>query len=147
MIKFIKKIPEQIASIFSIMMIVFTTISYFKGVETIATNRLIELFMLSIIGGIWMEFSFDTCIIKKMTDTKRGLIFIVPFAVVTFFFAVLFQWITKLKLISTYIKFIGIFFVCWIISMILLELEHSIRGKQYTQKLREYQNGGQSNEQ
>lgn len=147
MIKFIKKIPEQIANIFSIMMIVFTIMSYFKGLETIATNRLIELFMLSIIGGIWMEFAFGTCIIKKMTDTKRGLIFIIPFAVVTFLFAILFQWITKLNLISTYVKFIGIFFVCWVVSMILFEIEHSIKGKQYTQKLREYQNGGQSNEQ
>lgn len=145
--KFIKRIPEQIAATFSIIMIVFTTISYLKGVDTIALHRLIELFMLSVIGGIWMEFAFGKHVIKKMTDIKRALIFIVPFAVTTFLFAVLFQWITKLNLISTYVKFIGIFIICWIISIVLFEIEHTIKGKQYTQKLREYQNGGLSNEQ
>lgn len=145
--KFIKRIPEQIAATFSIVMIVFITVSYLKGVNTIAIHRLIELFMLSVIGGIWMEFAFGKYVIKKMTDIKRALIFIVPFAVTTFLFAVLFQWITKLNLISTYVKFIGIFVICWIVSIILFEIEHSIKGKQYTQKLREYQNGGSSDEQ
>ena len=77
-----------------------------------------------------------------MSDVKRICLFIVPFALVTFFCSVIFQWITELNVVGTYIKFIGIFFVCWLISIIIFEIEHSIRGKKYTEKLREYQNGG-----
>lgn len=143
---FIKNIPRQIMETFAIMMICFTIIACSRGIETIPITRLVELFFLSIIGGIWMEFSFGTCIIKKMTDAKRVCIFIVPFAIATFICAVIFQWITQLKLISTYIKFIGIFLVCWVVSIIIFEIEHRIRGKKYTEKLREYQRGGKINE-
>ena len=143
---FLKNIPGQITGTFAIIMMCFTIISCILGVETIPTTRLVELFILSIIGGIWMEVAFGTCIIKKMTDTKRVCVFIVPFAVITFLCAVIFQWITKLTLISTYIKFIGIFLICWVISIILFEIEHIIRGKKYTKKLREYQNGGKIDE-
>ena len=145
--QFMKKIPGQIAGNFAIMMICFTVISLFKGVEIIPISRLVELFMLSVIGGIWMEFSFGTCMIKSMTDAKRICLFIVPFALVTFLAAVVFQWITEWNVLSTYMKFIGIFLVCWIISIVVMEVEHTIRGKKYTEKLREYQNGGKSNEQ
>lgn len=143
---FIKKIPGQIISTFTIMIMCFTVISFVRGVETIPVTRLVELFILSIIGGIWMEFSFGTCIITKMSDAKRVGIFIVPFAIVTFMCAVVFQWITELKVVSTYIKFIGIFLSCWLLSIILFEIEHTVRGKKYTQKLREYQNRGEDNE-
>ena len=75
-----------------------------------------------------------------------GLLFIIPFAMVTFLCAVIFQWITELSLISTYVKFMGIFLGCWLASIVLMEVEHIIRGKKYTEKLREYQNGGNGNE-
>ena len=143
---FIKNIPGQIADTFAIMMICFTIIARARGIETIPITRLAELFFLSVIGGFWMEFAFGTCIIRKMTDAKRVCIFIVPFSIVTFICAAIFQWITELKLINTYIKFIGIFFVCWVISIILFEIEHIVRGKKYTEKLKEYQNGGKSDE-
>lgn len=144
--KFIKNIPGQIASTFAIMVVCFTAISFSKGIETIPTTRLAELLVLAIIGGIWMEFAFGTCIIKKLSDVKRICLFIVPFALVTFLCAVIFQWITELNVVGTHIKFIGIFFVCWLISIIIFEIEHSIRGKKYTKKLREYQNRGKNNE-
>ena len=143
--KFIKNIPGQISSTATIMFIIFTLVSLSKGVKTIPTTRLAELLVLAVIGGIWMEFSFGTCIIKKMPDKKRICLFIVPFAIVTFICAVSFQWITKLNVLDTYIKFIGIFFVCWLISISIFEIEHTIRGRKYTEKLREYQNGGKHN--
>ena len=142
----LKNIPGQIAETFAIMMVCFTVISLLKGVETIPIGRLVELFFLSVIGGIWMEVAFGTGVIKCMTDAKRICLFIVPFALMTFFCAVVFQWITDLNAISTYVKFIGIFLVCWLISIGIMELEHTIRGKKYTEKLREYQNGGSGNE-
>ncbi len=144
--RFIKNIPGQITSTFAIMVVCFTLISFSKGLETIPTARLAELLILAIIGGIWMEFAFGTCIIKKMSDVKRICLFIVPFAIVTFICAVIFQWITELNAVGTYIKFIGIFFVCWLISIFIFEIEHTIRGKKYTERLREYQNGGKYNE-
>ncbi len=139
--RFIKNIPGQIASTFAIMMICFTIISLLKGMETIPTIRLAELLLLAIIGGIWMEIVFGTCIIKKMPDVKRICLFIVPFAMVTFICAVVFQWITELNVVSTYIRFIGVFFMGWLISVLIFEIEHSIRGKKYTERLRRYQNG------
>ena len=144
--RFIKNIPGQITSTFAIMVVCFTVISFSKGIETIPTTRLAELLILAIIGGIWMEFAFGTCIIKKMSDVKRICLFIVPFAIVTFICAVIFQWITELNVVGTYIKFIVIFFVCWLISIFIFEIEHTIRGKKYTERLREYQNGGKYNE-
>ena len=144
--KFIKNIPGQITSTFAIMVVCFTAISFSKGIETIPTTRLAELLVLAIIGGIWMEFAFGTCIIRKMSEVKRICLFIVPFAVSTFICAVVFQWITELKVVGTYIKFIGIFFICWLISILIFEIEHTIRGRKYTEKLKEYQNGGKNNE-
>ena len=144
--QFLKNIPGQIAGTFAIMMLCFTVVSLLKGVEAIPLTILLELILLSAIGGIWMEFAFGTCVIKNMPDAKRICLFIVPFALVTFLCAVVFQWITELDVISTYVKFISIFLVCWVASIGIMELEHAIRGKKYTEKLREYQNGGNSDE-
>ncbi len=144
--EFVKNVPAQIASTFAIMVVCFTMISFAKGIATISTTRLLELLVLAIIGGIWMEFAFGTCIIRKMSEIKRICLFIVPFALITFICAVVFQWITELNVVGTYIKFIGIFFICWLISILIFEIEHTIRGKKYTEKLREYQNGGKNNE-
>ncbi len=143
---FMKNIPGQIAGIFTVMTICFTIISFALDVKTIPVTRLAELFLLSVPGGIWMEFSFGTCFIKKMADAKRACIFVVPFAAVTFICGVIFRWITELTRIGTYIKFVGIFLVCLGISILLFELEHRIRGKKYTEKLKEYQKGGKCNE-
>lgn len=144
---FMKNIPGQIAVTYAVMMVCFAIITWSRGIDTIPTARLAELFLLSVAGGIWMEVSFGTCLIRKMADAKRVCIFILPFAVVTFLFAVIFQWITKLKEIGTYLKFAGIFLACGMISIALFEIEHMIRGKKYTEKLREYQKGGKLHEQ
>lgn len=137
-----KNIPGQIAVTYTIMMVCFTIISWLKGIDTIPTARLAELFLLSVAGGIWMEVSFGTCVIQKMADAKRVCIFTVPFAMITFLSAVIFQWITEWKELGTYLKFAGIFLVCGVISIALFEIEHIIRGKKYTEKLREYQKEG-----
>ena len=39
-----------------------------------------------------------------------------------------------------YLKFIGIFLGCGLLSVLLFEIEHRIKGKEYTKKLKEYQN-------
>ncbi len=136
---FWKNVSVHIVSTYTIMIVTFSCISAIKGLEVVPVNKLFELALLAVFGGIWMEVSFGTCIIKKMSDIKRACIYIVPFALVTFACAVVFQWITELDAIGTYLRFIGIFFACWVISVILFEIEHCVKSKQYTKKLREYQ--------
>lgn len=143
--EFIKKVPEQIAGTFTIMVVVFTVIASINGIESIPVIRLGEMFFLSVIGGILMELAFGKCVFKQMNDVKRVCIFIVPFAVVTFLAAIIFEWITELDSITTYIMFIGSFLVCGVISVLLFEIEHRLRGREYTKKLKEYQNGGNEN--
>lgn len=137
--RFMKNIPGQITFIFTIMMVTFTLITLGRGTGMVPVTRVLELFLLSIVGGIWMEFAFGTCIVKQMAEAKRICIFIIPFAVVTLICAVTFQWITELQVIGTYVRFAGIFIGGWVLSIVLSEIEHWIRGKKYTKKLREYQ--------
>ncbi len=138
---FVKKVPQQTANTFTIMMICFTAISKSKGIDSIPVMRLTELLFLAIIGGVLMEFAFGKSVFKQLADLKRVCIFIVPFAFITFICAVLFKWITQLDKIGTYIQFIGCFLICGVISVLLFEMEHRLRGKEYTKKLKEYQNG------
>lgn len=137
--EFIKRVPAQIASTYTIMLITFTMISSIRGVELMPVSRLAELFLLAVIGGILMEIAFGQCVFRKLSDIKRVCIFMVPFAIVTFLVAVVFQWITQLDVLETYLKFIGIFVGCGVLSVLLFEIEHRIRGRQYTRKLKEYQ--------
>jgi len=143
--EFMKKVPQQVASTFTIMMIVFSVIAKLKGIEFIPVMRLGELFFLAMIGGILMEFVFGKYVFKQMEDMKRVCIFIVPFAIITFLAAVIFEWFTELDSIVAYLKFFGIFLVCGAISVLLFEMEHRSRGREYTRKLKEYQNGNNEN--
>lgn len=137
--RFIKNIPGQIANTYTIMLICFSVISQVQGKEVVPSKLLLQLLGLSVMGGILMEFSFGECIFKKMSDVKRICIFTIPFCIITFVFAVVFQWITKLSVLETYVKFIGIFLGCGILSVVIAEIEHGIRGRRYTQQLKEYQ--------
>ena len=141
--QFIKNIPGQICSTYATMVSVFFVISFCRGVETIPLMRLGQLAMVAVLGGILMELYFGTCVIKKMADITRCTLFIISFAAITFVCAVYFQWITKLDSMGTYLSFIGIFAICWVVAIILGELEHYFRGKKYTQKLKEYQKRGE----
>ncbi len=146
--KFLKNIPGQIASTYTIMLLCFTIISTVRGFEVIPSRLLLQLFGLAVIGGVLTEFAFGQCVFRKMSDVKRICIFIIPFCVITFLFAVMFQWITRLDMIETYVKFISIFLGCGILSVGIAEIEHRVRGKKYTQKLKEYQlKEGMQNEQ
>ena len=47
-----------------------------------------------------------------------------------------------LKASVTFVSFIGVFAICWVVAIFIGELEHFFRGKRYTQKLKEYQRKG-----
>ncbi len=144
--EFLKNIPGQIASTYTIMLVVFFIMNKKMGISQVPLNRLIELFLLAVIGGILMEAAFGKCLIRRLSDIKRVCLFLASFAGITFLCAALFGWITEFELLGTYIRFIGIFLVCGVISVVLFELEHRIRGREYTRRLKEYQNGGKRNE-
>ena len=137
--QFIKNLPGQICSTYATMVVVFFVISFCMGVETIPLIRLGQLAMVAVLGSILMELYFGTCVIKRMADITRCTLFIISFAAITFVCAVYFQWITKLDRMGTYLSFIGIFAICWVVAIFMGELEHYFRGKKYTQKLKEYQ--------
>lgn len=140
--QFMKKIPGQICSTYATMVSVFFVISFCRGVETIPLMILGQLAMVAVLGSVLMELYFGTCVIKKMADITRCTLFIISLAAITFVCAVYFQWITELNSMRTYFSFIGVFAICWVVAIILGELEHYFRGKKYTQKLKEYQKRG-----
>ena len=136
---FMKELPKQVAYTFTIMMIVFLSIGFVRGVEAISIYRIIQLLGIAILGGILQLIAFSDIFIKKVSDIKRLLIFIVPFGVITFIFAILFSWFS-INSIKSWIIFFGIFLGCFILSYIISEIEHKIKGEEYTIKLIEYKN-------
>lgn len=136
---FMKELPKQIAYTFTIMMIFFLSIGFVRGIEEISIYRIIQLLGIAILGGILQLIAFSDIFINKVSDIKRLLIFIVPFGVITLIFAILFSWF-PINSIKSWIIFFGIFLGCFILSYIIFEIEHKIKGKEYTIKLIEYKN-------
>ena len=125
------------------MVAVFFVISFCRGVETIPLMMLGQLAMVAVFGGVLIELFFGHCVIKAMADITRCTLFIISLAAITFVCAVYFQWITELDSMRTYLSFIGVFVICWVVAIVIGELEHYFRGKKYTQKLKEYQQRGE----
>ena len=140
--QFLKNTAVHITNTYAIMVLVFFFISFCMGVATIPLMRLAQLAMVAVWGGILMELYFGNCVIKKMAELTRCTLFVISFAAITFVCAVYFQWIVHLDSMRTYASFIGIFAACWVVAVIIGEVEHYFRGKKYTQKLKEYQKRG-----
>lgn len=84
---FLKELPQQVASTFTMMMIVFLVIGIFNGVETMSIARIIQFIGIAIIGGALQLVAFSDIFIEKLSHVKRLLVFILPFGIVTFLFA------------------------------------------------------------
>lgn len=136
---FIKNVPGQFARTYTAMLVCFTAIGCAKGVETVPMARLAELFCLAAVGGFLMEASFGKCIFKGMAYPKRVCVFVVPFAAATCACAAMFGWGGKLEL-GGCIRIAGLFIACGLLSVALFEIGHWARGREYTWKLRDYQN-------
>ncbi len=139
MITFIKNVPMQFARTYTVMLVCFTAIGCAKGVELVPVARLLELALLAVVGGFLMEVAFGRCIFKRTAYSKRVCVFIIPFAAATYAFAAGFQWVPGMAL-GDYLKLAGLFVVCGLLSVSLFEIEHWVRGRKYTGKLRDYQN-------
>ena len=136
---FIKRLPYEVAQIFSIMMVVFFVIALINGVESVSLYKIGQLLGIAIIGGALMLIAFSDMFIKKVSYIVRICIFIVALFFVTLIFALAFSWFTNAN-IMIWLMFIGIFLFCFTLSVVIYFITVKIKGKEYTQKLIEYQN-------
>lgn len=144
MSKFIKRLPYEVSKIFSIMMIVFCSIAFINGVETISLNRIAQLFAIAILGGVLIIVSFSDIFFKKISYISRICTFIVPFFLISLIFALSFSWIS-IENITNLIIFTLIFLFCFLSSIIIYFISVKIKGKEYTEKLIQYQNRNKDN--
>lgn len=136
--KFIKRLPQEVAHIFSIMMVVFFVSSLINGVEQVSVYKIGQLLGIAVLGGALLLVAFSDIFIKKVSYIVRICVFIVPFFVVTLMFALAFKWFTSANII-TWLWFIGIFLICFALSIVIYLVTTKIKGKEYTEKLIEYQ--------
>lgn len=136
---FLKRLPQEISHIFSIMMVVFFVSALMNGVESFSVYKIGQLLAIAVLGGVLLLIAFSDIFVKKVSYIVRICIFIVPFFFVSLIFALAFSWFTISNIIN-WIWFIGIFLLCFALSIVIYLITTKIKGKEYTEKLIEYQN-------
>ena len=141
--EFFAKLPQSIMLIFGIVIVVFTTVAFANGFEALSVYRVYQLLGIAVIAGALMLVAFSDIFIKKMNQVLRAVIFMIPLMITTLVFALAFSWFPTGSLKSWAI-FLTIFLVCFagcfVIFLIINFIEKLIRGRKYTEKLKEYQN-------
>lgn len=141
--EFFAKLPQSIMLIFGIMIVVFTTVAFANGFEALSVYRVYQLLGIAVVAGALMLVAFSDIFIKKMNQVLRAVIFMIPLMITTLVFALAFSWFPAGNNKSWAI-FLTIFLVCFagcfVIFLIINFIEKLIRGKKYTEKLKEYQN-------
>ena len=132
-------IPKYTAFSFSMSMIVFMTIGFFLGEESMQLKMIIQLLALCIVSAVLQLFAFSDIVFEKMVYTKRMCVFMFPFLVVIIGFAKVFGWF-PMENIGAWITFITIFLLCFVISLVIFEIQFKITGDKYTGVLNEYKN-------
>lgn len=136
---FMKRLPHEIAQIFSIMMVVFFVSALINGVECFSVYKVGQLLAIAVLGGVLILVAFSDIFIKKVSYIVRICIFVVPFFFISLIFAMAFAWISAENIIN-WIIFIGIFILCFALSIVIYLVTLKIKGKEYTERLIEYQN-------
>lgn len=141
--EFFAKLPQSIMLIFGIMIVVFTTVAFANGFEALSVYRVYQLLGIAVVAGALMLVAFSDIFIKKMNQVLRAVIFMIPLMITTLVFALAFSWFPSGN-IKSWAIFLTIFLVCFagcfVIFLIINFIEKLIRGKKYTEKLKEYQN-------
>lgn len=141
--EFFAKLPQSIMLIFGIVIVVFTTVAFANGFEALSVYRVYQLLGIAVIAGALMLVAFSDIFIKKMNQILRAVIFMIPLMITTLVFALAFSWFPAGN-IKSWAIFLTIFLVCFagcfVIFLIINFIEKLIRGKKYTEKLKEYQN-------
>lgn len=134
---FLKELPKEIAITFTFAMIFITLKSLISGVVVLSIYTIIALFIFAILAGILELIAFTDIFLKKVSNTKRIIIFIIPLFIIITIFAVLFNWYDN---INQWLKlFLGLF-GGFIATIICFEIINKIKGEEYTTKLMEYKN-------
>ena len=141
--EFFAKLPQSIMLIFGIMIVVFTTVAFVNGFEALSVYRVYQLLGIAVVAGALMLVAFSDIFIKKINQILRAVIFMIPLMITTLVFALAFSWFPAGN-IKSWAIFLTIFLVCFagclVIFLIINFIEKLIRGKKYTEKLKEYQN-------
>lgn len=141
--EFFAKLPQSIMHTFGIVMIVFTSIAFINGFEAVSVYRIFQLLGIAVIAGALMLAMFSNIFIKNMNQILRAVIYIVSLMLTTLVFALAFSWFPTGS-IKSWAIFITIFLLCFagcfVIFLVINFIEKLIRGKKYTEKLKEYQN-------
>ena len=140
---FFAKLPQSIMLVFGIVMIVFTTMAFINGFEAVSVYRIFQLLGIAVIAGALMLVAFSEIFIKNLNPVLRAIGFIIPLTITTMIFALAFSWFPTGS-VKSWAIFITIFLACFagsfIIFLIINFIEKLIKGKEYTKKLKEYQN-------
>ncbi len=141
--EFFAKLPQSIMLVFGIVMIVFTTMAFINGFEAVSVYRIFQLLGIAVIAGALMLVAFSEIFIKNLNPVLRAIGFIIPLMITTMIFALAFSWFPTGS-VKSWAIFITIFLACFagsfIIFLIINFIEKLIKGKEYTKKLKEYQN-------
>ena len=141
--EFFAKLPQSIMLVFGIVMIVFTTMAFINGFEAVSVYRIFQLLGIAVIAGALMLVAFSEIFIKNLNPVLRAIGFIIPLTITTMIFALAFSWFPTGS-VKSWAIFITIFLACFagsfIIFLIINFIEKLIKGKEYTKKLKEYQN-------
>ncbi|MBQ7385917.1 MAG: hypothetical protein IJW04_05350 [Ruminococcus sp.] len=142
--EFFAKIPQSIMLVFGIMITVFSVTKYISGFRSdISIYMIFQLLGIAVVAGALMLVAFSDIFIKKMNRILRCIIFMIPLMITTLVFALAFSWFPTGS-IKSWAIFLTIFLVCFagcfVIFLIINFIEKLIRGKKYTEKLKEYQN-------
>lgn len=132
-------IPKYTAFSFSMSMIVFMTIGFFLGEESMQLKMIIQLLALCIVSAVLQLFAFSDIVFEKMVYTKRMCVFMFPLLVVIIGFAKVFGWF-PMENIGAWITFLTLFSLCFVISLVIFEIQFKITGDKYTGVLNEYKN-------
>lgn len=141
---FMKRLPHEVSQIFSIMMVVFLFSALINGVESFPVYRIGQLLAIAVLGGVLILVAFSDIFIKKVAYIVRICVFIVPFFFVSLIFALAFSWFTNANIV-TWLWFIGSFIICFALSIVIYLIKTKIKGKEYTEKLIEYQSKNSDN--
>lgn len=142
--EFFAKLPQSIMFIFGVMITVFTVTKYISGFRSdISIYMIFQLLGIAVIAGALMLIAFSDIFIKNLNPVLRAIIFMIPLMITTLIFALGFSWFPagSLKAWAIFFTILLVCFVgCFVIFLIINFIEKLIRGKKYTEKLKEYQN-------
>lgn len=117
---------------------VYGAIALVYGEEELSIWVIFQLLILSALGTLIQGIAFvPDWIIKKAKYTTRMIIFVIPFLVLLTAFALIFRWFPADNMIS-WLIFIGIFLVIFVVMTLSFELAFRVTGKRYDGLLGQY---------